>query len=183
MAQISNFSNEYVYIEGLKDKELEDKINKILREKIETMMGTIPPYRGILAELGNDYDETTNVAYTYSGMNSGNVLSLCMSKIGEYKTGDDEISVADCETVNINLNTGEEIPFTDIFKDKEKGMENAFAFMKDYAAKNETEPDGEFEHSLVSTGPFRKVDTNKVFVDRIYEENTGFSIGTENLMI
>lgn len=113
-----------VQISGLKDKETEEKINALIKERFISCMSYIPPCRGMAALAGTD--ENGNITQPYSRRiytqvdgNFNNIFSMRFSVVLEYlenETGYHQF-VYFVEPVNVDLNTGKEIPLQLLFCD------------------------------------------------------------------
>lgn len=121
-----------ILISGLKDKTVETKINDRLRKLYhEIKTRDLPPYRGIRVRIpkGSEIDRShlrANVTFNYN-----NVLSVVVYTNLNYavpdaaghinKTMDEKYRptehVSLIDTLNIDLNTGEDISLEDIFAD------------------------------------------------------------------
>ena len=110
-------------VRGLKDKKIEDAVNDKIRGLVESFCAGeyLPDAQGIRAALDQGL-KSENCVYKYvhtqMTANSGNVLSVavvCRSRYalpGAEKTSSASASFTDCETLNLDLNTGKEIPIT-----------------------------------------------------------------------
>lgn len=103
---------EYVQISGLKDKEIQNKINIAIEEKAKSLV--------IDEEIYDDSIETINIiAGTEGDYSTADLLSLPVTKEIKYKENrghDEELYVATyCPSINYRLDNGEEIKFEDLF--------------------------------------------------------------------
>ena len=115
------FSGSYVQISGLKNEELEEQINDRLRRLCTDNLERIPPYRGVKAKAGGEPVISEN-SYTTVGenicLNDNNILSVTLysSKVFQTKMevweGYYGQNVNYIETLNLDLNTGKDIPIT-----------------------------------------------------------------------
>ncbi|MBQ9973156.1 MAG: hypothetical protein IJP24_06470 [Firmicutes bacterium] len=127
----ARFDGNYIQISGLKDKEIEDKINAKLKQHYIDNVGLIPPYRGIKQCIGENpvipeskyYYPTASM---YSSGNLNNILSVTFSYYAQYLDAEGRIEewgspvqyyVSYLEPINIDLNTGEEVPLEALFCD------------------------------------------------------------------
>lgn len=96
---------EYTQISGLKDKEIENKINKKIEETCKSFISS--------SEENDDEIRNINI-YTYVWGNFSNVISIYISKYVDYMDfeKDSEYYV---DTLNLKLDTGEEISFDELF--------------------------------------------------------------------
>ncbi|MDO5441030.1 MAG: DUF3298 domain-containing protein [Bacillota bacterium] len=122
---------QYFKINGLKDEKIQSSIN----EEIENTFISLdswtetPSYRGIALKLkkfdGKDPDSTWTNAYVHS--NVGNVLSVSVEASKQYSSQPRDgyyeyLTVSDTKTFNYDLNTGNKLLITDIFKDGVDGL-------------------------------------------------------------
>ena len=111
------------FISGLRDEEVEKKINDNLRALYDDMRERdVAPYRGIRllvtegSTLARNYLRS-NVTYNYNNVLSVQVLNgkAYVTKDGPY--GSSVTNVSTIETRNFDLTTGEEIRLKDVFAD------------------------------------------------------------------
>ena len=100
----ANSYSEYIKISGLKDKELETKLNNIFQEDAYKL-----------------YNETGNSVYYYLKLNAFNILSFYYHT----RNSNDEPIII-CH--NIDLTTGEEIKMQDILNEKNITRQIAYAY-------------------------------------------------------
>lgn len=102
----------YVQIDGLKNKEVQDKINEKIKDTVNELKEELVP------RLKEDEIERMWITITVSG-NFSDVLSLYVDKYIFTNFADDDyendISEEECIGLNFSLATGEEIKFTDMF--------------------------------------------------------------------
>lgn len=98
----------YVQIEGLKNKTIEEKINKEIRDKVFSMY---------TKEEVNDNNIQRIDIYAICQANYGNVLSILITKNLEVKNskGYNDYLWDESESLNYNLKTGEYLEFEDLF--------------------------------------------------------------------
>ena len=94
----------YIEIDGLKDKELQQKINKRIEEKVMSMYTE--------EELADDKIEKIYIS-AYEDANYANVLSIFIYKDTWYY--DTNESKYESDGININLINGEDIAFEELF--------------------------------------------------------------------
>ena len=118
-----------VQIEGLKNKELQEEINIKISDKVNELanLKRLPNVQGIkaLAAKGLESEKLyyRNV-YAIPQCKMGNILSVAVYSYNEYEFDDSERrSLSECETFNIDLNTGKEICMLDLFADYVDGMQ------------------------------------------------------------
>ncbi len=105
-------SVEYIQISGLKDKEIQNKINKAIEEKVKSL---------VLDE--EIYDETIEKIYIIAGTegdySTANLLSIPINKEIKYKENkghDEELYVKIyCPSINYRLDNAEQVKFEDLF--------------------------------------------------------------------
>ncbi len=117
-----------ITIEGLKDKSLEEEINlKIISQLNEfSKLERVPEVQGIKALQAKGLDPTKFISrstYAIPYCRMGNILSIAVYSHGYYELDDDSVSLAECETFNIDLNSGKEICMLDLFADDVDGMQ------------------------------------------------------------
>lgn len=167
------FSGSYVQISGLKNEELEEQINDRLRRLCTDNLERIPPYRGVKAKAGGEPVISEN-SYTTVGenicLNDNNILSVTLysSKVFQTKMevweGYYGQNVNYIETLNLDLNTGKDIPITDIFCDDTDAIE----YLNQKVAEaikdgNGDEEGGFYESSLRMTKPFKGISENQKY--------------------
>lgn len=121
------FSGHYMQVSGLKDKDVEEIVNEKLKNLCLDNINKIPPYRGIKAEIGENPEsakEGYKSAYQSVELNDNNILSVTMYVSGSYKSVlvekneygyDNSVYFAFQETLNLDLNTGNDIGIADMF--------------------------------------------------------------------
>jgi len=145
------FQGSYCQISGLKDKELEASINERIRNLYMENLDRLPPYRGIKALLGDNpqpirQDTTFPTLFLTNSFTHNNILSIHMGgyrvytdQSGTYGTNNPYIYLNFIETMNIDLNTGEEIPIEVLFCDDVDGLEYLTEFVKKELEKGDYE--------------------------------------------
>lgn len=137
------FQGSYVQISGLRDKDVEAAVNEKIKNLYMENLERIPPYRGIMAKLGKNPEIYVNefsfpTMSLYETMSCNNILSIVLNVNRQYvDTTETEgngniLYLSYMETLNIDLNTGEEVPIEALFCDDIDGL----AYMSDYT-KNE----------------------------------------------
>ncbi len=116
-------------IEGLKNKELQEEINIKIINKVNEFadLERLPNVQGIKVLEAKGLDSKKlyyrNV-YTIPQCKMGNILSMAVYSYSEYELdGGESISLSECETLNIDLNTGKEICMLDLFADNVDGIQ------------------------------------------------------------
>lgn len=118
----------YVKIAGLKDKNVEAKINdKIVNavNKVEESLQpeTIAPFRGIRMKIYENSTLLGSSIFGYTAFNSNHIMSIQIHGSGSYGAdgsmygGGTEIYLNIVEALNIDLNTGDEVALSDLFVD------------------------------------------------------------------
>ncbi len=115
------FSGSYVQISGLKDEETEKIVNEKLKNLCLDNLERVPPYRGIKAEIGDTPVARTDVySSTHESVyfNDNNILSVGLFVSNQFDSSVNSWGIVDVyymETLNIDLNTGNEIMLADLF--------------------------------------------------------------------
>lgn len=118
----------YVKISGLKDKNVEAKINdKIVNavNKVEESLQpeTIAPFRGVRTKIYENSTLLGSNIFGYTAFNSNHIMCIQIHGSGSYGAdgsmygGETEIYLNIVETINIDLNTGDEVALSDLFVD------------------------------------------------------------------
>lgn len=159
ISESDNFTGEYVEISGLKNAEVQDKINTLIKTTVETVMDNKnpPPYRGAMAALKQYKKEDGSLepadSYVSADVigNVNNILSVEIYRNVYYGDVDGEYNDAawfnEVIPLNIDLNTGEEIKLQDLFADNVDGLE----YVNRYVADELKSYDYENEDSLFFT--------------------------------
>ena len=130
-----DYGSRYIQISGLKNRDVENSINKEIKDTFFALMesrknGELPARRGLALEA-EKYDltsPTNQYAYCYTGANFSNILSVYMYASASYplkeqKADDDEyyynLAVSSTECLNFDLNTGKQIKLADLAVDGE----------------------------------------------------------------
>lgn len=106
---------EYLRIDGLKDENVQKKINeRIMAAARELYERELPPYRGIKVMIPDGEKDSLDVdIYSYVYYNQANILSILMRK--SLRTADYSCYVEDVLALNFDLRTGREIMLADLF--------------------------------------------------------------------
>ncbi len=167
------FSGSYIQISGLKNKELEESINDRLRQLCMDNLERIPAYRGAKAEAGGE-PELSADSYTTVGenvcLNDNNILSVMLYSSKAFDTkmamwqGYYSQDVNYIETLNIDLNTGEDIPIADVFCDDT----DAIGYLNQKVAEAIKDGNGDEEgwfygESLKITQPFQGISEDQKY--------------------
>lgn len=157
----------YVQIQGMKDQNLQEEINKkILAFHEQVKQVTEPPYRGIKRVLGEDMKLKDQSVYTYVTFSFDNLLSITSTGNLMYSNGkpSEELYMDFSDAFTIDLATGEEVYFEDLFRngsDYETLINNYIKIYldKEFASDEEKEWYGASE--LIS--PFQGIRKNPKF--------------------
>ncbi|MBR5741286.1 MAG: substrate-binding domain-containing protein [Firmicutes bacterium] len=121
----SSCEGSYVQISGLKDKTVENKINRTIFnaffEQIEAE--ELPNYRGVAfkaSKFGGMKPERNGHAWVYADFD--NLLSVMVSASRYYDSGDEWFSCGTERGLTFDLRTGELLKITDLFDDPAKGL-------------------------------------------------------------
>ena len=180
----------YYVVDGLKDKEVQKKINDtIYNTAMELYNAKLPPYRGIRTADFSPYELQKNV-YIRECANFSNVLSLVVeaSVYGNYDEGENygSIDVVEVMPLNFDLRTGEQFSLSDVFADDVDYKEIINGLIADYLAKNNISAGDspsealmyDYGSNLSLVTPFRgisddvKFSVNEYCVELIFDYNT-----------
>lgn len=119
---LSNHQRSYLKISGLKDLEIESKINHQIKLRFESYLAsvngdTLPNYRGISKKMEFAPPLTNSHIGIEPLFNSNGILSLRLSVFGIYGGGTQEFYWSCLEGLTFDLNTGELISLFDVFTD------------------------------------------------------------------
>lgn len=159
-----------IQIEGLKNKEVQDKINKKIRETFEAMAAdtTPPPYRGSKLAVRDYLDENGNPVPSemsvdcYFEANYENILSIRVWKNIEFGTWDGEtppVWYTDPTFLNFDLNTGELLKLQDLFADNVDALKYINKYTENYLQNTDYESENiEYytdQYEVKLTAPFK----------------------------
>ena len=139
-------------VQGLKDKKVEAAVNARIRDLVESFCDSayLPDAQGIRTALDRGL-KSENCSYKYIHTqitaNSGNVLSVavvCRSRyaLPDAKSASSSSASAgftDCETLNLDLNTGREIPVTAFIAGGTDALDCLDGLTKQYLDNNANE--------------------------------------------
>ncbi|MDP3486922.1 MAG: hypothetical protein Q8S19_03180, partial [Bacillota bacterium] len=109
-----NSQDRILFINGLADKQVEDKINERLKSLyIDIKQRELPSYRGIKSKIPANSKPLSNDLHVSVPYNYNNVMSIILNNSRDYQT--QYVNIV--ETLNFDLNTGEEITLKDVFTD------------------------------------------------------------------
>ena len=178
-------SGDNIQISGLKDKAVEKKINeKINNAYIELRDNDeLPPYRGIRQKVKEDYVMTSHYIYTIVGANVNNILSVyIMENISMENTEVDYYYYSDVRTVNLDLNTGEEIALKDVFCDDVDHEQFLNQCIEEVALATGDMEEGYYngENSIKLTAPFEGINEDQKFYINEYDGSVQLILDYEN---
>ena len=162
----------YIQISGLKDKELENRINNEIIEYVKNAYN----------QYGKNVD---GGAYTYVNANYSNVLSIGITIFkGNNNNGNSE---NECYYLNYNLRDGKKIYLDDIYTSKSKFLsalrDTAYkTYVWDYARKNESESDLLYDMKNVDYSAVED-DVYKMILDFKSGKINDFLIGAKEIII
>ena len=171
-----NRNVEYLQIEGLHDKTVEDKINRRLHEVMEEMRDSdfIPPYRGIALQMKRyqqQYGEMVRKhnIYFYQNFNSNHILTVDASCYVYYFDQYDSciFGFSYAVPLNFDLMTGNELTLKDFFAPGTDYIETVNqcvdkCLMSGGYDGNQEEY-GEYSH-ITSVSPFTTVTPEQKFI-------------------
>lgn len=189
------FSYNYIQIKGLKDSAVEKKINDKLLEAYQDMkVQDLPPYRGIKARIPEGSAIVQENIYMMVTGNFNHILSVMIQKNTTYAAGNQEQTmteeelkyfnntqyVSEAASLNLDLNTGEEITLEDLFCDNVDYLEILNQNLKSYLAANYAEDEGYYytmSGDLKLVSPFQGLTGDQKF--NIYPYGIGFLMDYE----
>lgn len=148
---------EYVYlkIDGLKDPKIQKKINDRIKSVYDQLrLQDLPPYRGIKIHVPEGYSVASEHIYTSTMGNFNNILSVMFDKTAVWQPadvqGDSEDKefydtaryISEIETLNFDLNTGEEFKLADLLCDNVDPAEIINNYMSSYLSKSGADAEG-----------------------------------------
>ncbi len=180
----------YVQIAGLKDKAVENKINRAIAHAFIEMIETdeLPAYRGIAVRTA-DFDGIIpdRSANAWSYANFGNIISVMVSTSRYYNDPNGGwMSWSAQRGMTFDLSTGEQLKITDLFDDPEAGLAYLNGRVQDYIENEDSEesqdwgyygPYGTSTFRLAGTFPGLTEDQNFILTDigtiqLIFDEKT-----------
>ena len=137
-------------IRGLKDKDVEAAVNARIRSLVDAFCddGFLPDTQGIRVVLDQGLkSENCMYKYVHTQMtaNSGNVLSVAVTCSSLYKMPKKEnassasAEFTSCKTLNLDLNTGKDIPITAFIADGTDALSYLDDLTKQYLYENANE--------------------------------------------
>lgn len=153
--QGQEFVYRYIKVSGLADKEIEKAVNDRIKAVYDELrVQDIPPYRGIKTRIPADSILQNESVFVNVTGNFNNILSVMFSKYANYQDPssrefekdpayyDGSRFFSETETLNLDLNTGEEIELTDLFCDNVDSMKLINDYMAGFLSKNYAEDEG-----------------------------------------
>ncbi len=153
----NEFGYTYIKILGLKDKKVEKTINDRIKAVYDELrVQDIPPYRGIKTKISEGSILQNESIYANVTGNFNHILSIIFSKHVSYQDpnfkefekdstyNDGSKFFSEMETLNFDLNTGEEIKLKDLFCDNVDHMELINDQMSKYLSKSYADEEGYF---------------------------------------
>lgn len=159
-------------VSGLKDKNVEQKINDRIREVYEELIASdLPPYRGIKKKIPENALMAEDYVYISEEANYNNILSLSLQRNTTYAIPNENGSylrapegyymnteyVTDSRTLNFDLNTGEEFSLIDVFADDSDYM----ALLNDAVAEELRITDAQEEEYYIRWGGIKLTESFK----------------------
>jgi len=144
------FDYVYITVDGLKDEKVEQSINNRIKEVYDELrVQDLPPYRGIKAAVEEGAELKREQVLTSVVGNFNNILSVMIWKSVSYRNPSDKVypekeyynmvHFSEIETLNFDLNTGEEIRLKDLFCDDVDYMELINEYMSRHLAESYVE--------------------------------------------
>lgn len=157
-----------IYVSGLKDLTVQEKINANLAELYEYIRtGGVPPYRGIRTYIPEGTPQSSITFEASVTFNHNDVLSIVIHYFKEYYTSGprQQWTVHGMETRNFDLTTGNEIPLSYVFCDDADYLALlGDAMLRGPAGLKATDEGyNMFEWTPALTAPFRGVRAEQVF--------------------
>lgn len=170
------YINYYTQISGLRDKEIERKINDDIKARFDYLMSDdyMPKYRGLQARLRmmDEYYTESDVRCTVMG-NFNDLLSICLTRSMECRSVSDENDSLYCTTeqpVTYDLATGEALTIADLFDKKTDYIERVndavdrALMKKGYdSGYDGGDPDYDYGDMLTLVAPFKTIKPEQKF--------------------
>ncbi len=112
----------YVRISGLKDKEIEKKINRQIKDAFYELYEDteLPKYQGIekfKRSMEEENYKHIRSVFTYENFNAFNIYSLKVNRYDSYSNSKGSFGYGKNKNLNFNLATGELLNLKDVFED------------------------------------------------------------------
>lgn len=188
----------YFKISGLKDKKVEEEINKKIKAFYEGLLPYVngeklPPYRGIQAVIKPDRKINNSRLAVHPQFNCNNVLSVGAFIWVTYNPsiGNNNNYYSMTEGINIDLNTGKEFMIQDIFTNDVDGLSIVNDAIMNYVQQSNRHfelPFEDFSFQLVA--PFKGITHSQKFFLSVFGlnvimdyENPEFEMGFHNSIV
>lgn len=162
----------YLKISGLKDQEIQKKINDRIKSVYDQLrVQDLPPYRGIKVHVPEGYQLASEQIYTSTMGSFNNILSVMLDKtavwqpLGAHGDSEDKSfydtarTVSEIETLNFDLTTGEELNLADLFCDNVDPAAMINNYMSGYLSKSGA--DAEAYYPMMFSGNMKLVEAFK----------------------
>lgn len=162
-----DFREMMMSIDGLKDKSVEASMNERVERLHNEVKEMIPPYRGIRKLIPQDAELTASYISSSLNFSYYNLMSVRVSGSKTYDSGNpnEPVYLEYMETLNLDLNTGEEIRIGDLFKNNVDYKEMLNDLIKTYLDKEfATEEYSEWFSSPNLISPFRGIRDDQKFL-------------------
>lgn len=149
------FDYTYLRISGLKDLEVQKKINDKIKSVYDQLrIQDLPPYRGVKIRVPDGYTVASEQIYASTLGNFNNILSVMLEKSAVWQPAGNQGNsndkafyetaryVSEMETLNFDLNTGEEFKLADLFCDNVDPSERINHYMSGYLSESGADSEG-----------------------------------------
>ncbi|MBQ4339646.1 MAG: hypothetical protein IJC41_01450 [Firmicutes bacterium] len=183
--EFENGSGDYIEVSGLKDKTVEKQVNEKLYAAYSKLRDSeeLPPYRGIKQKIKEDYSITSHYIYALIGASVNNILSVYfMENVGMESPEGDYYSYSEASTVNLDLNTGEEIELKDVFCDDVDYEAFLNECVEEVSLATGDMEEGYYsgENSVKLTAPFQGINEDQKFYINEYDGSIQLILDHEN---
>ncbi len=175
----SNFAYTTLKVSGLSDKSLQKKVNERLKNVVNEMKGAdLPAYRGVKAKFGENPELQSEYINSSVQFNSNNILSVLIGRTVCFEEG----VVSEARTLNIDLNTGEDVALCDVFCDDVDYIE----YINEQFYKKLNDSDTDEENAYIGeiwfsqTQPFKGISENQKFYISEYTGDVVLIIDQDN---
>lgn len=161
----------YFQINGLKDKDVEDKINNDIKSLFEKMLPYVtreklPPYRGIEAGMDGDIRLNYSTLSVIPQFNCNNVLSVVAYVSAAYYNPRNRHSYFSAtEALNFDLNTGNTFLIEDVFTNGTDGLEIVNKAIVDDLTRRRLSSHIDYDDfsDLTLVAPFKGINSDQKF--------------------
>ena len=183
--EFENGSGDYIKVSGLKDKAVEKQVNEKLYAAYAELRDSeeLPPYRGIKQKIKEDDVMISHYIYTMTGASVNNILSVyIMENVSMESPEGDYYYYSEARTVNLDLNTGEEIALKDVFCDDVdyEAFLNECIEKVSFATGDIEEGYYNGENSVKLTAPFQGINEDQKFYINEYDGSIQLILDHEN---